>query len=151
MKTARLFDSAVVPPIWPLMRFGSEKRLLLSIKNLLMAPEGPRWGCDVGCTCNRGTSACSGLGCHTLSTPTACLLSPFVAGGGAPSHASCALQYLDDKALSARPAGWHGLCSLRERRPHEEPGGGRQGGVFPVIRLRQRTGLRRDGHALREL
>ena len=39
-KNARLFDSAVVP--------------LFCQQNLHRAPGGPRWGCDVGCTCNRG-------------------------------------------------------------------------------------------------
>src|SRR5215813_2402889 len=77
-------------------------------------------------------SACPGLSCHTLPTLTACLLSPSVAGGGAPGHASYALQPLDDKALSARPAGWHGLCSLREWRPDGEPGGGRRGERSPM-------------------
>jgi hypothetical protein len=77
-------------------------------------------------------SAGSGLGCHTLPTLTVCLLSPSVAGGGTPGHASCALQPLDDKTLSAFPAGWHGLCSLRERRPDGGPGGGRRGERSPM-------------------
>ena len=115
-----------------LMRFGSERRLLLTVKNLLMAPGGPRWGCDVGCTCNRG-----GIGRRAWSaapgTPSRQnLLSPSVAGRGAPGYASCALQPLDDKALRVRPAGWHGLCSLREWRPDGEPGGGRRGERSPM-------------------
>lgn len=62
-----------------------------------------------------------------LATTAADLLTPSVAGGGAPGPAAWGLQPLDDTSLRTRPPGWHGLCSLRERRPDGEPGGGRRG------------------------
>ena len=131
-RAAQLPNTLFFHMTWHLMRIGSARRHLLTVKNLLLAPGGPRWGCDVGCTCNRGASACSGLGCHTLPTLTPCLLSPSVAGGGAPGHALYALQPLDDKVLCACPTGWHGLCYLRERRLDGELGGGRHSDRSPM-------------------
>ena len=111
--------------IWPLMRFGSARRLLLTVKNLRSAPGGPRWGCDVGCTCNQGGICLLWPG---LSHPVHLNgVSPvtFCRRRRIPWPCLVGVQPLDDKALCARPAGWHGLCSLPEWRPGGESGGGR--------------------------
>src|SRR5262245_55467463 len=72
-------NTVFFPTIWPLMCFGSARRRLRTVKNLLMAPGGSSWGCDVGCTCNRGgigllwrglshpTPPCRRVSCHLLS------------------------------------------------------------------------------------
>jgi hypothetical protein len=99
--------------IGPLRRCGSARRPLLPGKNLLMTLEVLAGDATLVASATGVASACSGLSCHTLPTLTSCPLSPSVAGGGPPGHASGALQPLDAKAPRARPADWHGLCSLR--------------------------------------
>ena len=107
-----------------LMRFGGERRRLLTVKNLLMAPGGPRWGCDVGCTCNRGGigrrawSAAPGtpsrqISCHLLSQEEEPLAMPRVRcnllmtkpfAPALPAGMACALSESGDRTESREGA-----------------------------------------------